>query len=168
MPPPRLLSTINNYFDDLVVGDRFVSRRRTITETDIVNFAGFSGDFNPLHVDAEFAARGIFGQRVAQGALTLSVATGLEFGMLGTEESRLLAFYGMDRVRFVKPVFIGSTIHVEGEIMELVEKTDISGVVTMRQEIKDQDDVTLVVLDKRTLNAKRPTSSGGKSTTART
>ena len=159
MTEPRALESLNNYFDDLAVGDRFRSSARTITEADIVAFSGFSGDRHPLHTDETFAAQGPFGARVAQGALTLSVASGLEFLLMGPGEAKVLAFYGMDRVRFVKPVFIGDTIRIEGEISELVEKDETRGVVTMREEIKNERDETVVVLDKRTLNLKRPAGS---------
>jgi 3-hydroxybutyryl-CoA dehydratase len=150
------LKSLNAYFEDLAVGDRFRSRARTITEADIATYSGLSGDYHPLHTDEEFARRGPFGGRIAQGCLTLSVATGLEFSMMDTrDESRILAFYGMDRVRFVAPVKIGDTIRLEGEVTALDEKDSGRGVVTVHQEIKNQDDVTVAVLDKRTLHARR-------------
>lgn len=154
---PRQLSSLNAYYDDLALGDRFVSRSRTITEADIVTFAGFSGDYHPLHTDEEYAKRGPFGGRIAHGCLTLSVATGLEFSLMSTAgESRILAFYGMDRVRFVGPVRIGDTIRLEGEVVALDDKDATRGVVTIHQEIKNQDEETVAVLDKRTLHAKTP------------
>jgi len=159
MTTKRMLDSIDLYFDDFVIGDRFATRSRTITEADIVAFAGLSGDYHPLHTDETFAVNGPFGARVAQGALTLSVASGLEFGLVnpsGTDESKVVAFYGLDRVRFVAPVFIGSTIRVEGEIVALEDKDETRGVITIRQEIKNERDETVVVLDKRIVNRKRP------------
>ena len=154
--PAKTLSTLNSYFDELTIGDRFVTRSRTVTEADIVLFSGLSGDYHPLHTDEEFAARGPFGARVAQGALTLSLATGLEFSLIGSaEESRIVAFYGMDRVRFVRPVLIGDTIHVEGEVTALEEKDEARGVVTMHEEVKNQRGETVVALDKRLLHKRR-------------
>lgn len=151
------LTSLNAYFEDLSVGSRFRSRARTITEADITFFSGLSGDYHPLHTDEEFAREGSFGTRIAQGALTLSVATGLEFSMMDTrEESRILAFYGMDRVRFLAPVRIGDTVRLEGEVAALEEKDAGRGVVTVHQEIKNQDGTTVAVLDKRTLHARRP------------
>lgn len=155
MSATKVLETLNNYFDDLSIGDRFVTRARTVTEADITVFSGLSGDYHPLHTDEEFARRGPFGARIAQGCCTLSLATGLEFSLLGSGESRVLAFYGMDRVRFVKPVLIGDTIHLEGEVTALDEKDETRGVVTIHQEIKNQRGETVAVLDKRTLNKKR-------------
>jgi 3-hydroxybutyryl-CoA dehydratase len=150
-----VLTTLNNYYDDLNVGDRFQSRARTLTEADITMFSGLSGDYHPLHTDEEFAREGPFGGRIAQGCLTLSLATGLEFSLMGSDESRIVAFYGMDRVRFVKPVFIGDTLHLEGEVTALEDKDDTRGVVTIHQEIKNSRGETVAVLDKRTLHSKR-------------
>lgn len=150
--PGQTLDTLNNYFDDLRVGDRFVSPRgRTVTETDLVIFSGLSGDHHQLHTDEEFASSGPFGTRVAHGALTLALATGLEFSLIGAGE-KIVAFYGMDRVRFVRPVVIGDTIYLEGEVTALEEKDDTRGVVTIHQEIKNQRGETVAVLDKRILN----------------
>ena len=77
---------------------------------------------------------------------------------MGSDESKIVAFYGMDRVRFVKPVFIGDTLHLEGEVTALEEKDDARGVVTIHQEIKNSKGETVAVLDKRTLHSKRPAS----------
>jgi 3-hydroxybutyryl-CoA dehydratase len=151
----KTLTTLNNYFDDLEVGHRFVSRARTVTEADITLFSGLSGDYHPLHTDEVYARDGPFGRRIAHGCLTLSLATGLEFSLMGSEESRIIAFYGMDRVRFLKPVFIGDTIRLEGEVSMLQDRDEASGVVTAHHEIKNERGETVAVLDKRTLHRKR-------------
>lgn len=151
----REIASLNNYYDDLAIGDRITSRGRTITETDLVVFSGLSGDYTQLHTDEEHAKAGPFGSRIAHGCLTLSIATGLEFQLFGTGEVRVLAFYGLDRVRFVKPVFIGDTLHLVAEVIALVDKDETRGVVTFHQEILNQRDETVAVLDKRTLNKKR-------------
>lgn len=151
----REIDSLNNYYDDLAIGDRITSRGRTITETDLVIFSGLSGDYTQLHTDEEHAKAGPFGGRIAHGCLTLSIATGLEFQLFGTGEVRVLAFYGLDRVRFVKPVFIGDTIHVVVEVIALVDKDETRGVVTFHEEIRNQRGETVAVLDKRTLNKKR-------------
>lgn len=153
MPNP-----LNAYFDELAVGDRFTTRARTITEADLVFFSGWSGDYSALHTDEEYAKAGPFGRRIAHGCLTLSVGTGLEFALMsgpGPEDS-IVAFYGMDRVRFVKPVFIGDTLHVEGEVTGLEAKDGGRGVVTIHEDIVNQDGVTVAVLDKRTLRIVKP------------
>lgn len=144
------LTTLDLPFDELSVGDTLVSRGRTVTEADIVSYASLSGDWTPLHTDAEAAAAGPFGARIAHGGLTLSISTGLEFSLLG-EAANVLAFYGMDRVRFVKPVFIGDTIHLRGEVAALDPKDDSRGVVTVRQELVNQRGEVVVSLEKRTL-----------------
>jgi acyl dehydratase len=151
----RELTSLNNYYDDLEIGDRIVSRGRTISEADLVAFSGLSGDYTQLHTDEEYARTGPFGARIAHGCLTLSIATGLEFQLFGTGDVRILAFYGLDRVRFVKPVFIGDTLHLAAEVIALDDKDATRGVVTFHQEIRNQRDETVAVLDKRTLNKKR-------------
>ncbi len=131
------------YYEDFQVGDKLVSRGRTITEADIVMFAAFSGDWYPLHVDQEYAARSPFGERIAHGMLVLSAASGL----LPLTEWAIVAFYGMDRVRFVGPTKIGDTIHVEAEVTDKREKGDMGGVVSFRQTVKNQRGEDLAVAD---------------------
>ncbi len=106
------------YFEDLAVGMRFETGRRTITEADLVNFSGVSGDFNPLHTDEEFARSTFYGRRIAHGALVLSVATGLR-QRTGVFEGTLIAFLEIRSWRFLKPVFIGDTVRAITEIREL-------------------------------------------------
>ncbi|MHC3378708.1 MULTISPECIES: MaoC family dehydratase [unclassified Haloarcula] len=106
-------------FDAVEVGDGFTTSGRTITEADVVNFAGVSGDFNHLHTNAERMADSGYGERIAHGALVFSVVTGLLWQARDEAEKRhMVAFYGIDRLRFVKPVFLGDTIHVEAEIVD--------------------------------------------------
>jgi 3-hydroxybutyryl-CoA dehydratase len=158
MSSGRTLKTINQYFEDLAVGDRFVTRARTVTEADLTNFAGLSGDFHQLHTDKEFAKSGPFGALVAHGLLILAIGSGLEATLIDSEESRILGFYGMDRVRFTKPVFIGETLHIEAEVIALADRDDKRGVVTIRQEIKNHRGETAAVFDKKLLYKKRATS----------
>jgi acyl dehydratase len=127
---------LSNYFEDFHPGDRWVSRGRTITETDIVMIAAFSGDWYQLHTDREWAARTQFGQRIAHGLLVLSVSSGFWDLSGGT----VIAFYGMDHVRFTGPTFIGDTIHAELEVVDKQEKGPDRGLVKIKQEIKNQHD----------------------------
>lgn len=99
------------YFEDFAEGQRFRTAGRTIGEADIVRFAGLSGDFNPIHVNASYAATTMFGQRIAHGLLVLSVASGLATG-LGFMGEKVEAFMGLEW-KFRAPVLIGDTIHVE-------------------------------------------------------
>jgi len=95
------------YFEDYVVGAQRKTSGRTITEADFVLHAGHSGDFFPHHVDAEFARKTPFGQRIAHGTMTFTIGIGLTASQINP-----VAFtYGYDRLRFPKPVFIGDTIH---------------------------------------------------------
>jgi acyl dehydratase len=98
------------YFDDFPLNEEYESPGRTITEADIVMFAGLSGDYNQLHTDAEFARATPFGARIAHGALVLSVATGLA-SRLGVIEGTALAFTGLTW-KFQKPVFAGDTVRL--------------------------------------------------------
>ncbi len=134
----------NKYFDDINIGEKAVSRGRTITETDVVNFSMFSSDWFPLHSDVEYARATMFGGRIAHGLLVLSVASGL----IPLEPHYTIAFYGMDRVRFMTPTRIGDTIHVEGEVIEKEERNEQSGIITYRQVIKNQrnEDVAIGIM----------------------
>jgi 3-hydroxybutyryl-CoA dehydratase len=139
------------YYGDFQVGDVEVTRARTITETDIVNFAAFSGDWYPLHTDIEYAKKGPFGERIAHGMLVLSVATGL----MPLYEMAIIAFYGMDKVRFTAPTKIGDTIHVELEVIEKQDKGDLGGVVALKESVKNQNDEDVAVSTMRVLIAKK-------------
>lgn len=111
----------NLYFEDFEVGMRVESAARTVTEADIVMFAALSGDWNPIHTDAEYAKGTIFGRRIAHGLLTLSIVAGL-LVRLGLTERTIVAFYGIDKLRFTNPVFIGDTIKAVLEVIGKEEK----------------------------------------------
>ncbi len=108
------------FYEDLTVGQVFTTPRRTITEADIVNFAGVSGDFNPLHTDELHARKTPFGQRVAHGLLVFAILTGLR-QRTGVFEGTLIAWLEIRRYRFLKPVFIGDTVWGETEVLEMRE-----------------------------------------------
>jgi len=99
------------YWEDVPENMEVKSPARTMTETDIVNFAGLSGDYNVIHTDAEFSKDTPFGQRIAHGLLGLSMASGLVARLPGAERHRIVAFLGMTW-DFRKPICIGDTIHV--------------------------------------------------------
>ncbi len=103
----------------LRVGQKAISPGRTITETDIVLFAGLSGDWTELHTNAEYMRNSLFGQRIAHGMLTLSIASGLALRARGLPPFEILAFLGMEAVKLSAPVFIGDTIWVEVETLEV-------------------------------------------------
>jgi acyl dehydratase len=113
------------YFEEFQVGDVVVSAGRTITEADVVAFAGLSGDFTHIHTDAEVARQGMFGQRVAHGLLGLAVASGLT-AQLGFLEGTALAFRELSW-KFSLPIFFGDTIHVEGTVNKLKAMRRLGG-----------------------------------------
>jgi 3-hydroxybutyryl-CoA dehydratase len=127
------------YFEDFEEGMELETRGRTITETDIVNFAGLSGDYNPMHTDAVYAEGTQFGQRVAHGLLGLSVASGLAY-QLGFLEGTVIAFTGLEW-KFRQPVVIGDTIRAHIKVTKLREmKRAGGGFVTVNIEVLNQDD----------------------------
>lgn len=145
---------MGKYFEDFQTGDEGTSAGRTITETDIVNFAALTGDWNEIHTNKELAARGPFGQRIAHGALVFSVATGLSVRM-GQTNDTVIAFYGLDRLRFVKPVFIGDTIRVRQRVESKSERDDKSGIVTFLNEVINQNEVIAVSYTAKVLLKRR-------------
>ena len=102
MPAP-----IGLYFEEIEIGAVMETRGRTITEADLVQFAGLTGDYNPMHTDAEYMKSSVFGQRIAHGMLTLSYAVGQAY-QLGFMERTVIAFRGLE-MKFSLPVFIGDT-----------------------------------------------------------
>lgn len=130
------------YFAEFEIGTRLVTAGRTITETDIVQFAGLSGDFNQIHTDAAYAAKDTFGQRVAHGLLVQSIASGLAV-QSGIIEGTVLAFREL-HVKFSLPVFIGDTIHVLLEVTETKALPRLGGGnITMKVNVINQHEQTV-------------------------
>jgi acyl dehydratase len=126
------------FFEDFELGMKVASAGRTVTEHDVAAFAGLSGDFNQIHTDAEFARATPFGQRIAHGLLGLSIASGLavQTGILG---ANVIAFREVGEWKFVKPVFIGDTIHVEMEVVETKAFPRLGGgLVTILANVQNQ------------------------------
>ncbi len=134
-------------FDRLQPGTRWVSRGRTITETDIVQFAGLTGDWFPLHTDREYAAQTAYGARIAHGLLVLSVAAGL----VPLPPESIVALYGMDRVRFTRPVFIGDTIHVEVQVARKDARGADRGLLTIVLDVRNQRGETVAMTHSKLL-----------------
>lgn len=132
------------YFDDFAVGDTAASRGRTITESDIVAFAGLSGDFIELHVNEEFARQSEFGRRIAHGALIFSISTGLMTQMNQINDT-VIAFYGIDKLRFTGAAFIGDTIHITKKVIETRLKKPGRGLVTFETTVLNQRGETILV-----------------------
>jgi acyl dehydratase len=106
-------------FEDLFVGMRFRSPGRTITDADLVSFAGLTGDYSELHTSDVYAASSQFGRRVAHGMLGLAYAHGLMWPRTGELRETAVAFLGIDGWKFVGPIFVGDTIFVDYELAEL-------------------------------------------------
>ena len=132
------------YFEEFSVGQKITSVGRTVTEGDIMSFAGLTGDYNQIHTDAAFAATTQFGQRIAHGLLGLSIAVGLLM-RTGALEGTVLAFREIVEWKFVRPVFIGDTLRVEMEVKELKAMPRIGGgQALVALDVKNQKDETLM------------------------
>lgn len=132
MDPPR------RYFEEIEVGEEYESPGRTVTETDIVLFAGLSGDYNVLHTDAEFMKTSIFGERIAHGLLGLAIQAGLFTRATAPYATR--AFVGL-RWKFKGPIKIGDTVRLRARV---TAKKDASkpecGIVTIDRTVLNQRD----------------------------
>ncbi|TET96239.1 MAG: dehydratase [Anaerolineales bacterium] len=132
------------YFEEFELGQRITSPGRTITEADVVTFAGLSGDFNSIHTDAEYVKNTAIGQRVAHGLLIISIVSGLAV-RTGIMEGTVLAFREIKNWKFSQPVFIGETIHV---IMEVTGKKAMpqlgGGSILLSLDVRNQDDQTVM------------------------
>ncbi len=147
------------YYEDVVDGQRMVTRGRTITEADIVQFGTLTGDFNPMHMDAEYMKTTAFGQRIAHGMLSLSYAVGQAY-QLGFMERTVVAFRGLE-MKFSLPVYIGDTLHVE-IIVKAKDKPNArlgGGLITFGVKIINQDGKTVQSGDWLVLIATKPVES---------
>jgi acyl dehydratase len=125
------------YYEDFEVGIQTITDSRTVTETDVVAFAGLSGDYNPLHVDAVFAGSGPFGERIAHGLLGLAIASGL-VSRTGAIEGTALAFLATDW-KFTAPIKLGDTITVRSRVAEKRETSKPDrGIVIFAVEVVNQ------------------------------
>lgn len=141
------------YFEDFHLGQKFVTKARTVTEADVVNFAGLSWDHNQLHTDVEYAAKTGFGKRIAHGLLGLAIHSGLAYQLT---EGTILAFLELTW-QFKLPIYIGDTIHVEQVVKELRDSSkEDRGILTFEKEIINQRNeviqtgTTTILLAKRT------------------
>ena len=131
---------MTHYFEDFHAGQVFTSQARTITETDVVTFAGWSWDTNPVHTDAESAASGRFGGRIAHGVLGLSVALGLA-SRLGVFEGCSVALLGIDGWRFRRPLVPGDTVRCRVEILDTrLTSSGETGILQRRFTLLNQRD----------------------------
>ncbi|MCS6834984.1 MAG: MaoC/PaaZ C-terminal domain-containing protein [Anaerolineae bacterium] len=129
---------IGYYYEDFEVGARLVTRGRTITESDLVQFAALTGDYNPMHTDEQYAQKSFMGRRVAHGLLTLSYAVGQAY-QLGILERTVLAFRELE-MKFSLPVAIGDTIRAELTVLEKQDARRLGGgTVKLEMRVTNQD-----------------------------
>ena len=144
------------YFEEFEVGQTFYSTGRTITEGDIVTFAGLSGDYNQIHTDAEFAAATPYGQRIAHGLLVTAIASGLIM-QSGIIEGTTLAFREINNWKFAKPTYIGDTVHVKAEVKSTKALRRLGGgaveialsVINQRDEVVMKGTWTVLILSRQ-------------------
>jgi acyl dehydratase len=149
-------------FDDLEPGLRFSTRGRTVTEADVMAFAGLTGDFHPQHTDARWAASSPFGGRIAHGLLVLSIGAGL----VPFDPERVLALRKVKDVVFKRPVRLGDTIRVDGRVGDVVPVDDNAGLVSVILSVLGDDDklvcrATVEVLWRRDVEAAPPIEIDG-------
>ena len=142
------------FYEDLESGAAVTSRGRTITEADVVLFAGLTGDYVELHTNEEYAKQTMFGKRIAHGALVVSISIGLSTRTNFLEDT-IVAFAGIDRLRFVAPVFIGDTIHVVKKVAERQDMGARPGVVVFETRVLNQRDELVLIYNDKLLVKKR-------------
>jgi acyl dehydratase len=145
------------YFEEFCQGQEFITAGKTVTEADLIIYTGFSGDYNPLHVDEEFAKGTPYKGRIAQGFMGLALASGL-YSRMGIFDGTIIAFAGIENWRFLRPIFINDTISVSLKVIDTrltskrdrgVVKFDVTilnqkqealqqGVIAMLMAVKDQ------------------------------
>ncbi|MFC8178262.1 MaoC/PaaZ C-terminal domain-containing protein [Rhodococcus sp. NPDC057297] len=146
------------WFDDLTVGRSWSSPSRTITEADVGNFAGLTGDHFPLHTSEEYAKTTAFGTRIAHGLLGLTFAHGLMWARTGELDESVLALVGIGDWRFRGPIHFGDTIRVEYRVSgqrPVSDRTD-RGIVDFAVTVLDQHGATVQQGTKTLLIARRP------------
>jgi acyl dehydratase len=144
------------YFEEFEVDMTIVSPGRTITESDIVTFAGLSGDYTQIHTDAEFSKATPVGRRVAHGMLGIAVASGLA-ARTGVLEGTAIALREINEWKFIKPIFIGDTVHVLLKVNEVKGLPRLGGgAVSIEVRVINQNDETLMKGIWKVLMASRP------------
>jgi acyl dehydratase len=128
------------YFEEFEIGQEFTTVGRTVTESDIVRFAGLSGDYNQIHTDAEFSKQTHFKQRIAHGLLVVSIASGL-IAQTGFIDGTVLAFREIKDWKFTKSVFIGDTVHLVCKVSETKAIPRLGGgAVSIKLSVLNQND----------------------------
>lgn len=155
-------------YDDLFVGMRFRSPGRTITDADLVGFAGLTGDYSELHTSDVYAQSSQFGRKVAHGMLGLAYAHGLMWARTGELRETAIAFLGIDGWKFLGPIFVGDTIFVDYEIAELRDSRSrpTQAIATFEVRVVKQDGAIVQQGRKALLVSKVPLEAVAASTGA--
>lgn len=142
------------YLEDFQAGATVQSAERTVSEADVMAFAQLTGDFVALHTDEAYARTTSYGRRIAHGALVFSLSIGLatQMQLFGGE---LLAFAGVDKLRFVAPVFFGDRVHVVKRVLETRALGDRQGTVTFESRVVNQDGKLVLVYHDKLLVKRR-------------
>jgi acyl dehydratase len=143
--------------DDLTVGDVIPARGRTITETDVVSFCYLTGNWLEIHSNVELARRTPYGQRLVQGSLIFSMVPGL----VQWDPRYIIAMYGVEEMRFRRPVFIGDTISARVVVDEITIRDDETGIVTFASEVSNQRDEVVQSFRMKILGRRRLTPGDG-------
>lgn len=145
------------FWEEWDLNAEFITPGRTVTESDIVQFAGLSGDYNPLHINEEFCKQTQFGTRIAHGPLIYAMAAGLLF-QLHLYDDTLIAFLGFDSLKFTKPVVAGDTIRAKIKVLEKREtsKPDRGIMKRQLQVINQRDEVVQEGIQAFLLKRKMP------------
>jgi acyl dehydratase len=148
---------LKEYYEDYKVGEVVASPGRTITEADIVMYSALTGDWWEGHTNVEFAKTTPFGQRIAHGFLTLCIGTSLLFrlGVNAFLPRYFIAHYGIDKLRFTTPVFIGDTIRCEAELIEMSERDAHRGLLVFKITILNHHNKEVVVYIEKVLVSRR-------------
>jgi 3-hydroxybutyryl-CoA dehydratase len=146
------------WFEDFELGDCMVTRGRTVDIGDITNFAGLTGDHYQLHTDAAFMEKSRFGQRIAHGPLTFSLAVGL-IGGSGFYGDAIAALVEITGLKATKPVFSGDTINVVAEVTALDASGAKYGTISVSYTVKNQDGEDVMTF-LQTMLAKRQPMEG--------
>lgn len=154
-------------YEDLFVGMRFRSPGRTITDADLVGFAGLTGDYSELHTSDVYAQSSQFGRKVAHGMLGLAYAHGLMWARTGELRETAIAFLGIDGWKFVGPIFVGDTIFVDYELAELRDSRSrpTQAIATFDVKVVKQDGAVVQQGRKALLVSKIPLEAVEASTT---
>ncbi len=125
------------FYEDFETAPPVTSAGRTVTEADVMAFAGLTGDFVELHTNEEYAKTTMFGRRIAHGALVFGISVGLATRTT-ILDGTVLAFAGVDKLRFVAPVFLGDTVHVVKRVAERKEIGADKGMITFETRVLNQ------------------------------